>query len=235
MFRKLIKKFNNFRTASIFGAIVAGVSAAYALASFFLYHFAGDVDLNIQVRKVGFTGVPGGQYLGMILFFAAVLTLFTSIYVAYSFVPYIKNKDKLLPRKGLFLTSFITSIFELILFILMVLLMVIGKPNTLIGIIISLPFGLLATIGMCFCLALFLKCDFYMPSINSVEPTREAQIKKIAKTNKITLICALVLAIAFSLIAILTDLLWLIFIFYGVVLLLVLFVLSNKHKENSLR
>ena len=165
MLRNFIKKLNNFKFTALLVLIISGVAALYALGSLFLYHFAGPIDEEIQVRQVGFTGVKGGQYLGMLLFFAAIFTLFISIYVAYSMVPFVQNKEKTLPRKGLLLAGFVSSVFEFILIIFMILLMAIGHPNTLVLIIVTLPFGLASTAGSAFYLIPWLKCDFYMPEI----------------------------------------------------------------------
>lgn len=165
MLRQMIKKLNNFKFTALLVLIISGVAALYALGCLFMYHFAGPIDPEIQVRRVGFTGIQGGQYLGMFLFFAAILTLFTSIYVAYSMVPFVQNKEKTSPRKGLLLAGFVSSIFEFVLIIFMILLMVIGHPQTLVVIIVTLPLGLLSMIGSCLYIIPWLKCDFYMPAI----------------------------------------------------------------------
>ncbi len=165
MLRQMIKKLNNFKFTALLVLIISGVAALYALGCLFMYHFAGPIDPEIQVRRVGFTGVQGGQYLGMFLFFAAILTLFISIYVAYSMVPFVQNKEKTSPRKGLLLAGFVSSIFEFILIIFMILLMAIGHPQTLVVIIVTLPLGLLSMIGSCLYIIPWLKCDFYMPAI----------------------------------------------------------------------
>ena len=165
MLRQMIKKLNNFKFTALLVLIISGVAALYALGCLFMYHFAGPIDPEIQVRRVGFTGIQGGQYLGMFLFFAAILTLFISIYVAYSTVPFVQNKEKTSPRKGLLLAGFVSSVFEFILIIFMILLMVIGHPQTLVAIIVTLPLGLLSMIGSCLYIIPWLQCDFYMPAI----------------------------------------------------------------------
>ena len=167
MLRGFIKKLNNFKFTALLVAIISGVAALYALGCLFMYHFAGPFDTEIQVRRVGFTGVEGGQYLGMFLFFFAILTLFISIYVAYSMVPFIMNKEKVTPRKGLLLAGFVSSIFEFALIIFMILLLVLNPetPRTLVAIIVTLPFGVLSMLGSMAYIIPFLKCDFYMPAI----------------------------------------------------------------------
>ena len=165
MLRQMIKKLNNFKFTALLVLIISGVAALYALGCLFMYHFAGPIDPEIQVRQVGFTGVQGGQYLGMFLFFMAIITLFISIYVAYSMVPFVQNKEKTNPRKGLLLAGFVSSIFEFVLIIFMILLMAIGHPQTLVVIIVTLPFGLASMIGSCLYIIPWLKCDFYMPAI----------------------------------------------------------------------
>ena len=175
MLRKIIKKLNNFRFTSILMACASGLAALYALGSFFLYHFAGDPDPQSKglIRNTGFSDTLNGPYVGMVLFFAAIITLFISIYVAYSAVPFIKNKEKLNIRKGLLLAGFVSAVFELLLFILMIVLLVKNPAHesataTAVWkalLIVSLPFGLVSTIATGLYLVPFLMCDFYMPEI----------------------------------------------------------------------
>ena len=181
MFRKIIKKLNNFRFASICMAICSGVAAFYAVLSLIFYHFAGDLDDKGIIRTTGFssekfvqtdeygTVLEGGNiglYLGFILFVFIVVTIVLGVMVAYSCVPYIKNKDKLTPRKGLLITGFVGSIFELGVIVLMLLLVLSEHTNTAVGIWLTLPFGVLSMLGSCFYLVAYLNCEFYMPEIS---------------------------------------------------------------------
>ena len=236
MFRKIIKKLNNFKFTATLVAIISSLAALYSLGSIFLYHFAGDIDPTSKGlnRFVGFANLPNGALLGMLLFLAAIVALFMSIYIAYSMVPFIKNNEKVSPRKGLLLAGTVSAVFQLILVIFMILLLAKGKPNTKVGIIITLPFGILLTIASALYIIPYLKCDFYMPEIVNKELTKEEKVAQFKKKNVAALICAGVLAIAFALVAILADVLWLIFIFYGIALLLVAYVINNKHKEAQL-
>lgn len=178
MLRRMIKKLNNFKFTALLVLIISGVAALYALGCLFMYHFAGPIDLDTQVRRVGFADLVAkgvvngvkkdihvGSYLGMVLYFAAILTFFVSVYVAYSMVPFVQNKEKTSPRKGLLLAGFVSSVFEFVLIIFMILLMAIGHPQTLVAIIVTLPFGLASMIGSCLYIIPWLKCDFYMPAI----------------------------------------------------------------------
>lgn len=175
MFRKIIKKLNNFRFTAILMACASGLAALYALGSFFLYHFAGDPDPVSKglIRNVGFSDTPNGPYIGMVLFFAAIITLIVSLYIVYSTIPFIKNNDKVAIRKGLLLAGFISSIFELLLFVLMIILLVKNPHHEKESVyhlwkallIVSLPFGFVSTIATGLYLVPFLKCDFYMPEI----------------------------------------------------------------------
>lgn len=236
MFRKIIKKLNNFKFTATIVAIISSLAALYALGSLFLYHFAGDIDPTSKGlnRFVGFSNLPNGALLGMFLFLAAIISLFMSIYIAYSMIPFIKNNEKVTPRKGLLLAGTVSAAFQLVLVIFMILLLAKGKPNTKVGIIITLPFGILLTIASALYIIPYLKCDLYMPEIVNKEPTKEEKLASFKKKNNAALICAGVLAVAFALVAILTQVLWLMFIFYGFALLLILFVISNKHKESQL-
>ena len=167
MFTKIIKKLNNFKFTAMLIEIVSGVAALYSLGAILLYHFSGDLDKQSKglIRNVGFSNVENGAYLGMVLFFAALLSLLISIFVCYSVIPFIKNKEKTSPRKGLLLAGFVSSIFELLLIVFMILLLVMGNPNTKIGIILTLPLGILSMIGCALYIIPFIKCDFYMPEI----------------------------------------------------------------------
>ena len=175
MFRNIIKKLNNFKFTAMLMAIISGVAGVYALASFFIYHFAGDPDESVDglSRIVGFSSTETEPYLGMVLFFMALFTLGISIFIVYSLVPYLKNKEKLTPKKPLLLVGAIGAVFELVLFILMIVLLAKNPPHAShtvdvvwkVLLIISLPFGLASIVGTGLYLIPFLKCDFYMPPI----------------------------------------------------------------------
>lgn len=164
MFRQIIKKLNDFRFTSILATIISGVAGLYALGSFFLYHFAGPLDPEYKnlIRMVGFQDHP---YLGMVLFFTSLATLVCAIIVVYVSVPYIKNKEKLTPKKSTLLTGFIGAPFELATIILMVVLAVSEHPQTVVGIWLTFPLGILSMCGTALYLIPYLKCDFYMPEI----------------------------------------------------------------------
>ena len=101
----------------------------------------------------------------MLLFFFAVATLFVSIYIAYSMVPFIKNQTKIAPRKGLLLAGFVSGIFQLVLIIFMILLITLDDPLTKVGVLVTLPFGILTMLGQLSYLFFFIACDFFMPAI----------------------------------------------------------------------
>ena len=174
MFKKIIKKLNDFRFTAILMMIISGVAAVYCLGSFFLYHLAGDLEEPKRlIRQVGFSNIEGGAYIGMVLFLVAVISLFISIFVVYALVPFVKNREKLSPKKGLLLAGFISSIFEFILFVLMIVLLAVNPPHASrvadvfwkVFLILSLPFGLASTVGSCLYIIPYLKCDFYMPPV----------------------------------------------------------------------
>ena len=69
------------------------------------------------------------------------------------------------PRKNNLMIGFIAGVLEFGLVILMIALL--GEhPNTMVGIIVTLPFGILSTIGCLLYLLPYLKCEFYMPEIS---------------------------------------------------------------------
>ena len=171
MLAKIIKKLNNFKFTAMVMAIVSGVAALYSFASLFLYHFAGSLDPKSKnlIRNVGFSQVEGGAYLGMVLFFMAIICFFISVFIVYSLIPFIKNKEKNNPRKGLLLAGFVSSFFELALMAFMIVLFAIGveegRAAVKVLIMVFLPFGLASTIGCALYIIPWLKCDFYMPQI----------------------------------------------------------------------
>lgn len=165
MFRKIIKKLNNFKFSSMLAMGISSVSVLYAIFSFAFFHYAGDLLENEKyVRAVGFYAHENGGFLSLLVFIGCVFSLILSIVVVYSSFPFARNKEKQLPRKSNLLVGFIAGIFELLLVILMIALYS-EAPKTATGIIVTLPFGILSTIGSLLYLFPYLKCEFYMPEI----------------------------------------------------------------------
>ena len=55
MFRKIIKKLNNFKFTSLLAMIISSEAALYAIFSFAFFHYAGDLLENENyIRAVGF-------------------------------------------------------------------------------------------------------------------------------------------------------------------------------------
>ena len=167
MFTKLIKKLNNFRLTAMVAACISGVAAVFGLFSFFMFHFAGDlVPGEPYIRQVGFYDHEAGGVLSFIVYLGFIMSVICGIVVAYSMVPFIKNKEKMMPRKGVLLVGFIGGVFELVLTIMMILLLAEPEaPKTMVGIIISLPFGICSSIGQLCYLLPYLKCNFFMPEV----------------------------------------------------------------------
>ena len=101
----------------------------------------------------------------MFLFLTSLAVLIISLYIVYSLIPFIKNKEKLIPRRGLLIAGFVGAPIELVLIVLMILLALFDKANTAIGIWVLLPVGLASTAATSLYLWPYLKCDFYMPEI----------------------------------------------------------------------
>lgn len=173
MFRKVIKKLNNLKFTALIAAIISGVSGVYGLASFFLYHFAGDRYYRRGNLFYRFTGFFEKPFVGMALFFMALFTIVFAIFVICTSLPFIKNKEKLLPKKTFLMAGFIGAFFELALIILMFVLLAqepqhekIEVYNTWRALLItSLPFGILSVVGEFLFIFPFLSCDFYLPEI----------------------------------------------------------------------
>ncbi len=165
MFRKIIKKLNNFKFTSLLAMIISAVTAVYAVVSFILFHYAGDLLENESyIRAVGFYEHENGGFLSLLVFLCAFLSLVLAIVVVYSSFPYFKNQEKMAPRKNNLLVGFISGVFELGLVILMIALIA-EQPKTMVGLIVSLPFGILSAIGSLLYIFPWLKCEFYMPEI----------------------------------------------------------------------
>ena len=165
MFRKIIKKLNNFKFTSLIAMCISAVSGIYAIFSFAFFHFAGDLlEHENYIRAVGFYDNPNGGILSFLVFMCALMSLVFSIVVVYSSFPFFKNQEKMAPRKNNLLMGFIAGVFEFGLVILMIALL--GEhPNTMVGIIITLPFGILSMIGSLLYIIPWLRCEFYMPEI----------------------------------------------------------------------
>ena len=165
MLRSIIKKLNNFKFTSLIAAIISAVAVVYGILSFGFFHYAGDLLENeLYIREVGFYNSPNGGLLSFLTYIFTLGTIICGIIVAYVSFPYIMNKEKLVPKKSTMMTAFIGGIFNLGLVILMIAL--IGtNPNTKTGLLVSLPFGILTSIGSLLCLFPFISCNFYMPEI----------------------------------------------------------------------
>lgn len=163
MFRKIIKKFNNFRLTAAVTMGTGILAALYALGSFLCYNFAGDIVDG--VRDVGFDSTNTGKILGMILFLIALGALIIGIIVAYCLIPAVKNTEKVTIKKGYLVVSFVGAFFVLALMVMMILLIILDEPKTLAWIIVSIPFGVISIAASVFEFILYKKCDFYMPEI----------------------------------------------------------------------
>lgn len=163
MFRKIIKKFNNFKTTATFTFIFSVLTAIYGLAVFLCYNFAGD--MVGKYRDVGFDESQTGKLMGMFLFLFAVLTVIVAIVVAYNLIPAILNKEKVNPKKIFLGVSFGGAFAETGLFIMSILLIVLDNPKSTGFVIATMPIYLITVLASIFEFVLMLKCDFYMPEI----------------------------------------------------------------------
>ena len=144
---------------------ISAVSGLYAIFSFAFFHYAGDLLENENyIRAVGFYDKPNGGFLSLLVFLCAFLSLILSIVVVYGSWPFVKNQEKMAPRKNNLMLGFVAGVLEFGLVILMIALLA-EHPNTLVGIIITLPFGILSMIGSLLYIIPWLKCEFYMPEI----------------------------------------------------------------------
>lgn len=144
---------------------ISAVSGLYAIFSFAFFHYAGDLLENENyIRAVGFYDKPNGGFLSLLVFLCAFLSLILSIVVVYGSWPFVKNQEKMAPRKNNLMLGFVAGVLEFGLVILMIALLA-EHPNTLVGIIVTLPFGILSMIGSLLYIIPWLKCEFYMPEI----------------------------------------------------------------------
>ena len=166
MVRKVIKKLNNFKFTSLLAMCISSVTVIYGIFSFAFFHYAGDLLENENyIRAVGFYDKPNGGMLSLLVFLCAFLSIVLSIAVVYGSWPFVKNQEKMAPRKNNLMIGFIAGVLELGLVILMIALL--GEhPRTSLGIGLTLPLGILSMIGSLLYLFPWLKCEFYMPEIN---------------------------------------------------------------------
>lgn len=160
---KLIKKLNNFKLTALIGFIISAVAGLYCAGAFVCYHFTGGEEDN--VRKVGFTNTLEERYVGMVFFFLCLIAIGLAIYIAYSYLPFVRNKEKLSPRRSLLLLSTINSVLQCGIIVLSIILLVKEHPMSSPAIIATLPFGILAFLGSFLSIIPFIKCNFYMPDI----------------------------------------------------------------------
>ena len=170
IFRQIIKKLSNFRFTAVLVAIISGLAAVYAIVSFILYNYCGELTefgITGDVRNVGFQSTPTERYLGMVLFFACLFTIVCGIFVVYNLLPAIKNKEKVLPSKAPLIVGCVGTLFQIVVIVLMAKLAFTYEPvpNTQTAMIVSLPFGILLTIGTGLYLVPILCCKFFMPEI----------------------------------------------------------------------
>lgn len=166
IYRLIIKKLNNYRFTAMLVSIISLVAGIFGLLSFFLYHFAGDLDIY-KIRQVGFQTEQTDRYLGMVLFFGCLFTVICSIFTVYNLIPALLNKEKIVPSKTPLIVGFAGTVFEIVVIVLMIKL---GfnydpVPNTQTAIAVSLPFGILSAIGTGLYLVPVISCSFFMPAI----------------------------------------------------------------------
>lgn len=165
-YRAVVKKLNNFRFTAMLVAIISTVAAIYALLSFFLYHFCGDINIY-DIRDPGFQSTQQERYLGMLLFFACLFSIVCAIFAVYNLIPALQNKTKIVPSRTPLIVGFAGTVFQIIVIILMIKLAFTYEPvpKTKVAMIVSLPFGILSAIGTGLYMVPILSCSFFMPEI----------------------------------------------------------------------
>lgn len=196
-YKAIIKKLNNFRLTSFIASVVALVTGLTSVGLFCCYYFAGDVWETTHARVPSFMnlgisdpnnpspyGEPvAGKMMGMVFFLSLVILLGLSIAVIYNALPFVKNKDKVTPRKNNLIFSVIAGGFGLITLVFSILAIVLEHPNTFVPYIITIPFSFLTMVANILLVVPLVKCVFYQPAVGTKLFANKEDVKKEAETK----------------------------------------------------
>lgn len=167
-YKAIIKKLNNFRLVSVIASIVSLVAGIVSLGLLFIYYFAGEVSQRTLSQQPSFVNLGiSGKVLGMIFFLAMIFVIGLSIAVIYNLLPFVKNKEKLTPKKLPLILAAVSGGFGFIVFVFSILAITLETPNTLVLYIVTLPFTFLTSVANLLLIVPTVKCAFYQPAIGA--------------------------------------------------------------------
>lgn len=167
LFKSLIRKMNNYRLSSVILASISALTGVIALGLTFIYYFAGD-KTNKGAQQPSFVTLgPSGRIMGMIFFLALIAVVILAVVVVYGALPYIMNKEKVVPKKSPFIISVVNGGLEVVVLVFSILAITLETPHTLVLYIVTIPFTVITAVANILCILPFLKCVFYQPAIGS--------------------------------------------------------------------
>ena len=173
LYKAIIKKLNNNRLLAFIVSVVNLVAGGCALALAFIYHFAMGKNPNVKNGTIpSFAGLDGrgeigGKLMGMIFFLSLVFMLAFAIGIIYLYLPALRNKEKITPKKTPLALAIVDAAFGLSALIFSILAIVLENPLTKVGYIICIPLVALSVIGNLLCICPLVSCVLYQPAIGS--------------------------------------------------------------------
>lgn len=173
MYKAIIKKLNNNRLLAVIVSSINLIAGGSALALAFIYHFAMGPNPNVKNGTIpSFAGLDGrgeigGKVMGMIFFLSLVFMLAFAIGIIYLYLPSVRNKEKITPKKTPLVLALVDGVFGISVLIFSILAIVLENPITKVGYIICIPFVAISIIGNLLCIFPLLRCVPYQPAIGS--------------------------------------------------------------------
>lgn len=162
-YKKVISKFNNYRTTSIVASVIAIVAILAAVGTLIFYEFAGYYDEEINMQITAFAERP---IHGMVMFLSCLIVIISGIVTVYVSFPAIVNNDVVQTKRSRLIASFVASFFQLVVAVFIIILVTSDEEiSTTSGFIAMLVFVILDAIAGALLLVPYLKCNFYMPPI----------------------------------------------------------------------
>ena len=166
--KKIIKKLNNFRLTSIILCGVSLLAGIISLGMLFIYYFAGDISDATMSRQPSFTSLgASGRIMGMVFFLFCIFVIIAAIVIIYNLLPYVRNKEKLTPKKSPFIVAIVNGALQVVVLVFSILAIILEKPNTLGWYVATIPFNVITIVANFLCFIPLFKCVFYQPAIGS--------------------------------------------------------------------
>lgn len=169
--KKLAKLLNNFKLTAIVVGIIQVVGVLAALGGLVCYTFSGGSGKTDSGKNFLYPAFyyqvdnPVPQILGMIYFLIMLIAIIAGIMVAYRLVPFIRNKEKMAPSKGIIIAGSAIGILHVITAALEIVLLVTEESHTAAGFIVVLVFQVLFIAACALMIYPIKRCDYFMPEI----------------------------------------------------------------------